>query len=79
MTSAGQRLMPRHLEYRLTNSDASRAYFETGCRSQYLMMFGPEALLVLDLHGVEGAAVGIDADEEGLLRLQVGQGLAAAG
>ena len=32
------------------------------------MMFGNEALLVLQLHRVEGAAVGIDADQKIVLR-----------
>ena len=40
MTSAGKRLIPRQCEYRLTNSPASRAYFEIAARSYDLMMFG---------------------------------------
>ena len=47
MVRAGQRLMPRHLLYRLTNSAASRAYLETGCKSHHLMMFGQKHSLCL--------------------------------
>ena len=55
--------MPRLLEYRLTNSAASRAYLLTpaGCSVDDV---GDEALLVLHFHRVERAAVGIDADEK---------------
>ena len=34
-----------------------------------------EALLVLDLHAVENAAVGVDADEEFLRGFEIAQGL----
>ena len=67
----GKRLMPRHLEYKLTNSAASRANFETGCRSKKRIDVGDEALFVLHLHRVERAAVGIDADQELVLLLEL--------
>ena len=40
---------------------------------------GGEALEVLDVHGVHGAAVGVDADEEVLLRLEVDEDLRDGG
>jgi hypothetical protein len=36
---------------------------------------GDEALLMLDLHGVEGTTVGVDTDEEVVLGLKLGQRL----
>ena len=64
MVSPGNRLMPRHFEYRLTNSAASRANLEIGCRSKKRMIFGNEALFVLHFHRVERATVGVDADQK---------------
>ena len=40
MVRPGKRLIPRHVEYRLTNSAASRAYFETAASPKTLMMLG---------------------------------------
>ncbi len=47
MIRAGQRLTPRHLEYRLVNSQASRAYLLTPCSPQWLMMLGVKHSLCL--------------------------------
>src|SRR5450759_122867 len=38
--TARKRLHPLLVEYRFTNSQVSRAYFETGCILKYFMKFG---------------------------------------
>ena len=67
-TSPGNRLIPRHLEYRLRNSNDLSGVL--GDRRQMVKLDDVryEAFLMLDFHCVEDAAVAVDADEE-ILRL----------
>src|SRR5436309_11669001 len=44
---AGKRFAPRVFEYRLTNSQTSRAYLLTGCSSKCLMNIGAKHSLCL--------------------------------
>src|SRR5438552_18758303 len=45
---AGKRLAPRVFEYRLTNSQTSRAYLLTACSSKCLMNIGAKHSLCLN-------------------------------
>ena len=40
LSSAWNRFAPRHCEYRLTNSAASRTYFEIGCSAKWRTISG---------------------------------------